>query len=114
MLPRLSVTRYLMASSPSAYLVAMPKNAATSIHSSAPGPPAAMAVATPTMFPVPTVAERAVHNAAKLDTSPCPVSSSFHMYLSAAPSLETCKKRVRHVSSSPHARMSTIRGTPHT
>ena len=48
----------------------MPKNAATSIQKSAPGPPVPMAVATPTMLPVPIVAESAVHNAPKWLTSP--------------------------------------------
>ena len=57
-----------MASRPSEYLVAMPKKAATSIQNRAPGPPAAMAEATPTMLPVPMVAERAVHRALKLVT----------------------------------------------
>ena len=52
-----------MANRPSAYFVAIPKNAATSIQNKAPGPPAAMAVATPTMFPVPIVALKAVHSA---------------------------------------------------
>ena len=63
-------TRYFTASRPSAYLVAMPKNAAVSIHKRAPGPPAATAVATPTMLPVPTVAAREVHSAEKAETSP--------------------------------------------
>ena len=54
MSPWLSVVRYLMASSPSAYFVAMPKKAAIHIQKIAPGPPALTAVATPTMLPVPT------------------------------------------------------------
>ena len=52
----------------------MPKSAAIHIQNSAPGPPATMAVATPTMLPVPMVAESAVHSAPKLDTSPSPSS----------------------------------------
>ena len=36
----------------------------------APGPPALIAVATPTILPVPIVADSAVHKAPKLDTSP--------------------------------------------
>ncbi|CSC74922.1 Uncharacterised protein [Vibrio cholerae] len=66
-----SIWRYFTASKHSAYLVAMPNRAASHIQNRAPGPPSLIAVATPTMFPVPMVAERAVHNAAKLDTSPC-------------------------------------------
>ncbi len=50
----------------------MPNSAASHIQKSAPGPPATTAVATPTMLPVPMVAERAVHKAPKLDTSPLP------------------------------------------
>ena len=53
----------------------MPKNAATSIQKSAPGPPVPMAVATPTMLPVPIVAESAVQSAPKLVTSPWPSDS---------------------------------------
>ena len=60
---------------PSAYFVAMPKKAATSIQKRAPGPPVPMAVATPTMLPVPIVAESAVQSAPKLVTSPWPVDS---------------------------------------
>lgn len=50
-----------------------------------PDPPAAMAVATPTMLPVPMVADRAVHSAPKLVTSPSPWASLCTMYLSARP-----------------------------
>ena len=56
--------RYFTASRPSEYFVAMPNSAAAIIHSRAPGPPAASAVATPTILPVPIVAARAVHSAA--------------------------------------------------
>ena len=72
--PWSSLVRYLIANSPSAYLVAIPKKAAIHIQKRAPGPPTLIAVATPIIFPVPTVAARAVHKAAKLDTSPCPLS----------------------------------------
>ena len=41
----------------------MPKKADTHIQNKAPGPPAAIAVATPTIFPVPIVEESAVHKA---------------------------------------------------
>ena len=61
----------------SEYLVAVPTSAAIHIQNKAPGPPATIAVATPTIFPVPIVAESAVHNAAKLDTSPSVPLFSF-------------------------------------
>ena len=66
-----SSTRQRTARTASAYLVAMPKNPPIHIQNTAPGPPRAMAPATPTRFPVPTVAARAVHSAWK---SPAPFS----------------------------------------
>ena len=81
---------YLMARRHSEYFVAVPTVAATIIQKSAPGPPATIAVATPTMLPVPIVAERAVHNAPKLEISPCSLSVSFeNIYLKARISLRT-------------------------
>ena len=50
----------------------MPKAAEISIQISAPGPPEASAVATPTILPVPMVAASAVIRAEKGDTSPVP------------------------------------------
>ena len=91
----------------------MPKKAASHIHSSAPGPPAAIAVATPTMLPVPMVADSAVHSAPKLDTSPSP-SSFWNMYLKARGSLRTGRNTSRTVRYMPTPRMSTMRGMPHT
>ena len=58
--------RYLIARRPSAYFVAITKNAAITIQNSAPGPPAANAVATPVMFPDPIVADNADKSAPKL------------------------------------------------
>ena len=52
-----------MANKPSEYLVAIPKNAEIHIQNKAPGPPAIIAVATPTIFPVPIVEDKAVHKA---------------------------------------------------
>ena len=63
-------TRYLMASRPSEYLVAMPNTPVSQHHSTAPGPPSATAVATPMMLPVPMVAASAVASAPNCDTSP--------------------------------------------
>ena len=54
----------------------MPKKAATSIQKSAPGPPVPTAVATPTMLPVPMVAESAVQSAPNELTSPDTLSAS--------------------------------------
>ena len=48
----------------------MPKMPAIHIQNTAPGPPAMMAVATPTMEPVPIVAASAVASAPKLEMSP--------------------------------------------
>jgi len=63
---------YLMESTASAYLVAIPNTPVSHIHRTAPGPPRAMAVATPTIFPVPIVAASAVVSAPKCPTSPRP------------------------------------------
>lgn len=62
--------RYLMASSPSLYLVAMPKTPVIQHHNTAPGPPRLTAVATPMMLPVPIVAASDVARAANWLTSP--------------------------------------------
>ena len=70
MSPFESVSRYLTARTASEYLVAMPTSPVIHIQKSAPGPPAAMAVATPAMFPVPTVAANAVIRAWKWLISP--------------------------------------------
>ena len=113
MFPSASVTRYLTASRPSAYFAAMPSNAAISIHSNAPAPPTETAEATPTIFPVPTVAERAVHSAAKLDTSPVPPLSSFIMNLKPRPSLRSCTNPSLNVSVSPQANIRAVSGIPH-
>ncbi len=62
--------RYFTASAHSAYFVEMPKAAAIHIHTSAPGPPITIAVATPTIFPVPIVPASAVINAEKGEIAP--------------------------------------------
>ena len=68
--PSFFFTRYFTAIRDSAYLVAMPKTPESQHQSTAPGPPRATAVPTPTIFPVPMVAASAVVSAPKLDTSP--------------------------------------------
>ena len=52
--------------------VDMPKKADTHIHTSAPGPPLTIAVATPLILPVPTVLASAVQAARKPETVPSP------------------------------------------
>ena len=70
--PLAFTSRYLKPSIHSENLVDSPKQADSHIHTKAPGPPANMAVATPTILPVPMVAARAVMRAEKGDTSPLP------------------------------------------
>jgi len=71
-----STTRYFCANVTSVNLVAMPSAAVTHIQNNAPGPPQWMAIATPAMFPIPTVADRAVVRAWKWETSPGSSGSS--------------------------------------
>ena len=70
MLPLWSLTRYLIATNISEYLVAIPKIPVSHIQNTAPGPPAKIAVATPTIDPVPIVAANAVASAPKAEMSP--------------------------------------------
>ena len=76
-LPSAVFTLYFMASKPSEYFVAMPNTPVNQHHNTAPGPPNAMAVATPMMFPVPIVAASAVASDANCDTSPVAPGSRF-------------------------------------
>ena len=68
-------TRYFTASRASEYFVAIPNTPVSQHQSTAPGPPRVMAVATPTMLPVPMVAAKAVAKAPNWLTSPCSVLS---------------------------------------
>ena len=72
-------------------------------------------MATPTILPVPTVAERAVISAPKLDTSPLllPLSSFLNTYFDASGSLAICIPLVLTVRRIPPNKISTINGTPH-
>src|SRR6185503_11645651 len=72
MVPLAVTIRYFTESTASAYLVAIPNTPVSHIQSTAPGPPAATAVATPTMLPVPMVAARAVISAPNWLMSPGP------------------------------------------
>ena len=55
-------------------MVAMPKRPVNHIQNTAPGPPKVIAVATPTMLPIPTVAARAVMRVENCEISPLPES----------------------------------------
>ena len=92
-LPRRVLTRYFTASSPSAYLVEMPNTPVSQHHNTAPGPPRAMAVATPMMLPVPMVAARAVARAPNCDTSPAASLSRLTESLIALKILRCGKRR---------------------
>ena len=63
-------SRYLTAKRASEYFVDIPKSAVNHIQKIAPGPPNVIAVATPTIFPIPTVAASAVINVEKCEISP--------------------------------------------
>ena len=64
------VSRYLTARTDSAYFVDKPNAALIHIQTIAPGPPSTIAVATPTILPVPTVALSAVISDWNGDRSP--------------------------------------------
>ena len=63
----------------------MPRSAVTHIQKSAPGPPQWIAIATPAMLPMPTVAESAVVRAWKWGTSPGSSGSSYFPVVTAMP-----------------------------
>jgi hypothetical protein len=63
---------YLIANIHSENLEERPKQADIHIHTNAPAPPETIAVATPTILPVPIVAARAVVSAENGETSPVP------------------------------------------
>ena len=113
MLPLWSFTRYFTAAKVSAYLVAMPNTPVSHIQNTAPGPPAKMAVPTPTMLPVPMVAESAVHKAPNWEISPGASGSLVTESLMAVGSLRWMKP-VRMVRKMCAPKRSTSMGTPHT
>ena len=92
-------SRYFTASIHSLNLDVMPKRAESHIQTKAPGPPDTMAVATPTIFPVPMVAARAVVRAEKDEISPGPLPdclASFpRLVFSAKKRLRGPRNRVR-------------------
>ena len=91
----------------------MPKTPVSHIQSTAPGPPARMAVATPTMLPVPMVAESAVVSAPNWLMSPSASGSFVMESLMASGSLRWMNP-VRAVRNRWLPRRSTIMGTPQT
>ena len=91
MVPAWSRTRYFTDANTSTYLVAMPNTPVIHIQNTAPGPPARMAVATPTMEPVPMVAASAVASAPKFDMSPSPCGSFLNDMRMAAGNLRWMK-----------------------
>ena len=81
--------------------VAAPKNAMSHIQKTDPGPPMAMAVATPTMLPVPMRPERAMQKASK-DEMPLPLPAlTANSDLSISLIWRTCTKRVPAVKNRP-------------
>ena len=112
-LPSWSFTRYFTAANVSEYFVAMPNTPVSHIHSTAPGPPARMAVPTPTMLPVPMVADKAVVSAPNWLTSPG-ASGSFVTDSLMAVGILRWMNRVRNVRNKCDPNSSTIIGGPHT
>ena len=112
MVPSLVLTRYLMASKPSLYFVAMPKRPVSQHHSTAPGPPSATAVATPMMFPVPMVAASDVARAANWLTSPL-ASLSFLTDILMAVNILRCGTRNLKVKNRWVPKSNIIMGQPH-
>src|SRR5690606_2468739 len=70
MLPWLSFPRYMMAKVEVKNLVLIPIMALIHIQNTAPGPPMEMATATPAIFPIPMVEDKAVVKAWKCVISP--------------------------------------------
>ena len=113
--PSRRTRQYFTASMHSANLAASPSNAASSIHTSAPGPPDTSAAATPTMLPVPTVEASAVIREPKGDTPPRPFrrASRPKDKVSARPKFRWGKPPVRRVSHTPVPKISASVPGPH-
>src|SRR3546814_12103617 len=76
------------------YEVEAPRNAIAHIQNTAPGPPKAIAVATPAMLPVPTRPASETASAWNEDTPELDaLLLNIHRSISATP--QTCMKRVR-------------------
>jgi len=94
--PPLVRMRYFTESRASEYLVATPKTPVIQHQNTAPGPPIATAVATPTMLPVPMVAASAVASAPNWLTSPSP-SRFLRRDIRTASGMNRCIPRSRNV-----------------
>ena len=93
----------------------MPSSADTHIQKTAPGPPAATAVATPTMLPVPSVAANAAVSAPKGDIPrPACRPRKEKTARQAAGSRRSCTARRRTVRKRPQPRKLSSVGSPHT
>ena len=85
--------RYLTPKVHSTNFEDIPKIPAKTIQNVAPGPPVAMAIATPEILPNPTVPERAVVNAWKWETCPEPLCfSPSNLSYFPATNLTACLK----------------------
>ena len=116
--PRSLTSLYLIANIHSENLEDNPKQAEIHIQTNAPAPPETIAVATPTIFPVPIVAASAVVNAENGDTSPSPLlfvlDSLLNVFLIAQGRFLQVKKLQRIVKRIPvPTRRTSITG-PHT
>ena len=116
--PRSLTSLYLIANIHSENLEDNPKQAEIHIQTNAPAPPETIAVATPTIFPVPIVAAKAVVNAENGDTSPSPLlfvlDSLLNVFLIAQGRFLQVKKLQRIVKRIPvPTRRTSITG-PHT
>ena len=109
---------YLIASIHSLNFDVIPNAADNHIHTNAPGPPDTMAVATPTMFPVPIVAASAVVSAENGETSPVPRlfvrASLLNVFFNAQGRFLQVRKLHRTVRSTPVPTKRTSITGPHT
>ena len=117
--PSAFISLYFTARTLSAYLVESPKRAEIHIQTIAPGPPMTMAVATPTILPVPMVAARAVirdwNGVISPSLLPMPsLSGSLKIDFSANPRLRHGRKFSRMVRKTPVPTSSTSIKGPHT
>ena len=103
--PLAFISRYLIASMHSLNLEVRPNAPETHIHTRAPGPPDTIAVATPTILPVPIVAASAVVSAENGETSPSPRlfvrASLLRVLFSAYPRFLHVRNLVRNVRNIP-------------
>ena len=88
---------YICASVASTKALPAPKKAMIHIHTMAPGPPKPMAVATPTMLPVPTRPESAIAKAwnDEMPTERLSLPALPNSRRNISPKRRTCTKRVR-------------------